>query len=92
MFDPNRNNLYKYYIIGLYSSSIEPGIEPTLVRVMLNWMVRMTTRMSKLPSEISVNDLSVYQVMFFSTCQTRTRGNGDGRQHQPEVTSQNKMH
>lgn len=50
---------------------IEPNIEPTLVRVMLNWMVRMTTRMSKLPSEISVNDLSVYQVMFFSTCETR---------------------
>lgn len=40
---------------------------------MLNWMVRMTTRMSKLPSEISVNDLSVYQVMFFSTCETRKR-------------------
>lgn len=43
--------------------------KPTLVRVMLNWMVRMTTRMSKLPSEISVNDLSVYHEMFFSTCE-----------------------
>lgn len=39
----------------------------TLVRVMLNWMVRMTTRMSKLPREISVRDLSEYHVMFFST-------------------------
>lgn len=40
----------------------------TLVRVMLNWMVRMTTRMSRLPREISVSDLSEYHVMFFSTC------------------------
>lgn len=43
---------------------------PTLVRVMLNWMVRMTTRMSKLPREISVSDLSEYHVMFFSTCES----------------------
>lgn len=43
------------------------GCKPTLVRVMLNWMVRMTTRMSKLPREISVSDLSEYHVMFFST-------------------------
>lgn len=48
----------------------------------------MTTRMSKLPSEISVNDLSVYQVMFFSTCETRTRGNGDRTQQQPAGTKQ----
>lgn len=41
----------------------------TLVRVILNWMVRMTTSMSKLPSEISVNDRSVYHEMFFNTCE-----------------------
>lgn len=35
---------------------------------MLNWMVRITTRMSKLPREISVNDLSEYHVTFFKTC------------------------
>lgn len=60
---------------------------PTLVRVMLNWMVRMTTRMSKLPREISVRDLSEYHVMFFSTCESErepdnfrmTRCNGDTR-------------
>lgn len=49
----------------------------TLVRVMLNWMVRMTTRMSKLPSEISVSDLSAYQEMFFSTCERKW----DSRRH-----------
>lgn len=38
----------------------------TLVRVMLNWMVRITTRMSKLPREISVSDLSVYHATFFN--------------------------
>lgn len=66
---------------------------PTLVRVMLNWMVRMTTRMSKLPREISVSDLSEYHVMFFSTWETERdpnsfrkvdsrRGNNDAMQWQ----------
>lgn len=36
---------------------------------MLNWMVRMTTRMSRLPSEISVNVLSEYHGTLFSTCE-----------------------
>lgn len=40
----------------------------TLVRVMLNWMVRITTRISKLPKEISVKERSVYQLMFFRIC------------------------
>lgn len=58
---------------------------------MLNWMVRMTTRMSKLPSEISVNDLSVYQVMFFSTCETRTGENGDGGSNGARARAKKKM-
>lgn len=52
-------------------ASVWMRVHLTLVRVMLNWMVRMTTRMSKLPSEISVNDLSVYHEMFFNTWNKR---------------------
>lgn len=48
------------------------GARLTLVRVMLNWMVRMTTRMSKLPSEISVKVLSEYHETFFNTCERET--------------------
>lgn len=54
---------------GFLSCLLSEVHKLTLVRVMLNWMVRMTTRMSKLPSEISVNDLSVYHEMFFNICE-----------------------
>lgn len=50
-------------------TSSSPCVNFTLVRVMLNWMVRITTRMSKLPREISVSDLSVYHVTFFNICE-----------------------
>jgi len=54
----------------------------TLVLVMLNWMVRMTTRMSRLPREISVNVRSEYHEMFFNTWR------GRGRERERETHTQ----
>lgn len=59
------------HIMFVSAQSVRGCAQLTLVRVMLNWMVRMTTRMSKLPSEISVNDLSVYHEMFFNIWNNR---------------------
>lgn len=53
----------------MYKLSSSLCVNFTLVRVMLNWMVRITTRMSKLPREISVSDLSVYHETFFNICE-----------------------
>lgn len=38
----------------------------SLVLVILYWMVLITTRIRRLPREISVKTLSEYQVMFFN--------------------------
>jgi hypothetical protein len=40
----------------------------TRVLVILYWMVLITTRIRRLPREISVKTLSEYQVMFLNIC------------------------
>lgn len=45
--------------------------EPTLMRVMLYWIVRITTKTSKPPRVISLMVLSLNQATFFMTCKIK---------------------
>jgi len=45
----------------------------TLVRVMLYWMVLITTSIRRLPSEISVKTRSAYQVIFFNIWENKKK-------------------
>lgn len=55
-------------ILLLYTKRRKEPCRLTLVLVMLYWMVLITTRIRRLPREISVKTRSEYQVIFFSIC------------------------